>query len=175
MLKFLKLKHGGNYSRRMPATGVFNKIKTRFGKFFTFTAFKQNLAIAQGAFSMRPKLAAGILFLFCIIETMPLLPFAEYYLNYEYISEVLCINKDRPMSQCNGQCHLKDQLKKAQQREQEKKALPKTEWEKIPMISIENRLSASDGRFIVLQTNLMAYVFSLKEISLSPPTPPPQC
>jgi hypothetical protein len=32
---------------------------------------------------------------------------AYYHLNREYIAEVLCINKEKPMEACHGQCFLK--------------------------------------------------------------------
>jgi hypothetical protein len=43
----------------------------------------------------------------------PVLPVLEYVVNYEYISKVLCINKDKPKIQCNGKCHLMKELAKA--------------------------------------------------------------
>ena len=43
----------------------------------------------------------------------PFLPVLEYVVNYEYISKVLCINKDKPKMQCNGKCHLMKELAKA--------------------------------------------------------------
>ncbi|TDE29954.1 hypothetical protein E0I61_07410 [Flavobacterium ranwuense] len=43
----------------------------------------------------------------------PILPVLEYVVNYEYISKVLCINKDKPKMQCNGKCHLMKELAKA--------------------------------------------------------------
>lgn len=39
---------------------------------------------------------------------------ANYAIDYEYISEVLCINKDKPKSKCNGKCHLAKQIKKTE-------------------------------------------------------------
>lgn len=39
--------------------------------------------------------------------------YADYVIDYEYISEVLCINKDKPKSKCNGKCHLAKQLKQS--------------------------------------------------------------
>lgn len=33
-----------------------------------------------------------------------------YLVNIDYISEVLCINKDKPEMCCRGKCHLKDKL-----------------------------------------------------------------
>lgn len=33
-----------------------------------------------------------------------------YQLNIDYIIETYCINKDKPELQCNGKCHLSQQL-----------------------------------------------------------------
>ncbi len=43
----------------------------------------------------------------------PILPFIEYELNKEYISEFLCINRDKPKLQCDGKCHLAQELREA--------------------------------------------------------------
>ena len=37
----------------------------------------------------------------------------EYAAFYEYIKTELCINQDKPELQCNGKCHLKEELAKA--------------------------------------------------------------
>ncbi len=36
----------------------------------------------------------------------PLLPVIDYYMNYDYIAEELCINKNKPYMECNGRCYL---------------------------------------------------------------------
>ena len=47
----------------------------------------------------------------CLMMTLrPVFPFLEYALNYDYISENLCINRDKPESHCKGKCHLKKRL-----------------------------------------------------------------
>jgi hypothetical protein len=38
----------------------------------------------------------------------------DYAINYDYISKVLCINKDKPELKCNGKCHLMKELAKLQ-------------------------------------------------------------
>lgn len=38
---------------------------------------------------------------------------AWYEINKEYVSTVLCINKNKPELKCNGKCYLTKQLKKA--------------------------------------------------------------
>ena len=44
----------------------------------------------------------------------PIAPFVEYAINYDYISKVLCINKDKPELACNGKCQLMKKLEKQQ-------------------------------------------------------------
>jgi len=43
----------------------------------------------------------------------PILPVVDYVINYEYISKVLCENKEKPKLQCNGKCQLMKGLAKA--------------------------------------------------------------
>jgi hypothetical protein len=43
----------------------------------------------------------------------PLFPIVEYVVNYEYISKVLCVNKETPIMGCDGKCYLMSQLAKS--------------------------------------------------------------
>ena len=47
----------------------------------------------------------------------PIFPVAEYMINYDYISKVLCENKAKPQLKCNGKCHLMKELAKASESE----------------------------------------------------------
>ena len=47
----------------------------------------------------------------------PILPVLDYIVNYEYISTVLCENKDKPELKCCGKCHLKKELANASEGE----------------------------------------------------------
>ncbi len=40
----------------------------------------------------------------------PAIPIIDYIVNKDYISNNLCVDKDVPMSTCNGKCHLVKQL-----------------------------------------------------------------
>lgn len=64
----------------------------------------------------------------------PLLILVDFKIHQDFIAEVLCINRDRPELQCNGQCHLQDKLSEQQQKEQQ---LPKQVEEKIPVFFME--------------------------------------
>lgn len=45
---------------------------------------------------------------------------ANYLINFDYISKVLCINQDKPELECHGKCHLAKEIKKDSERKTEK-------------------------------------------------------
>ncbi len=53
-----------------------------------------------------------VLLVTAIMLIKPLWPIAEYIANYDYITNVLCENRDKPQLQCNGKCYLSKQLAK---------------------------------------------------------------
>ena len=55
---------------------------------------------------------SAILFLF-----RPVFPVVEYAMNYDYVVNVLCVNKAKPELKCNGKCHLMKALAKAAENE----------------------------------------------------------
>lgn len=42
----------------------------------------------------------------------PIFPVVDYVVNYDYISKVLCENKEKPELKCNGKCHLMKEISK---------------------------------------------------------------
>lgn len=60
----------------------------------------------------------------------------DFKINQDYIAKVLCINKDKPTSTCNGKCHLSKQLKK--QANEEDKQLPQNSKEKVETLFSES-------------------------------------
>ncbi|WP_146035165.1 hypothetical protein [Formosa algae] len=77
------------------------------------------------------KTASLLLAIFLMVK--PLIPLVEYAAFYDYIVNELCENKDVPELQCNGKCHLKEQLAKASDTE-------KGNNDKGGSISFENTL-----------------------------------
>lgn len=58
--------------------------------------------------------------------------FIDFKINQDFIADVLCINKEKPMLTCNGKCYLSEQLKKAEEQEEKRAATSKKErWELI--------------------------------------------
>lgn len=41
----------------------------------------------------------------------------DFAVNQDFIAKVLCINKDKPELQCNGKCHLANQIKQQEEKE----------------------------------------------------------
>ncbi|MEO9512131.1 MAG: hypothetical protein ABJN84_17950 [Flavobacteriaceae bacterium] len=76
----------------------------------------------------------------------PFWPLAEYALNYDYIVENLCENKEKPMLNCNGKCFLAKQLAKESGKEKKspfgsensKLKLPIIDWFHIQTIDYQS-------------------------------------
>ncbi|MDN3205163.1 hypothetical protein [Algoriphagus sediminis] len=56
----------------------------------------------------------------------------DFKVNQDFIAEVLCINKEKPMMNCDGKCYLSKKLKKA--KEQEEKQLPAGIQDKVEVV-----------------------------------------
>ncbi|HUH45701.1 MAG TPA: hypothetical protein VLZ54_01005 [Arenibacter sp.] len=76
-----------------------------------------------------------VLFVAILMLIKPLWPLAEYVVNYDYIVENLCENKDRPFLNCDGKCYLAKQLAKESEG-----------GDKNPF---ESRFSKTDIQFVV--------------------------
>lgn len=63
----------------------------------------------------------------------PIVPVIEYCVNYDYIKNVLCINKDNPEKDCNGKCHLQKQLSDVAKENSEKSPI-KTTTEEVSIL-----------------------------------------
>lgn len=61
----------------------------------------------------------------------------DYALNQATITARFCVNKARPMLQCNGKCHLAKQLKQADEREAK---APNALTEKLEMLPVADSL-----------------------------------
>lgn len=48
--------------------------------------------------------------LYLVAMLRPIAPLVDYVVNYDYISKVLCINKEKPELHCNGKCHVAKEL-----------------------------------------------------------------
>ena len=93
----------------------------------------------------------------------PAFPFLEYALDYEYISTVLCENKDKPELKCNGKCYLMQALAEASEKEADQKKKSTTSTiELLPFIievseiTIPVLIAEETKKTFTFSTNLIA-------------------
>ncbi len=56
----------------------------------------------------------------------------DYKINQDFIAEVLCINKEEPMSTCYGKCYLEQQFEKTEDQEEKQAPSDKKEQLEVP-------------------------------------------
>lgn len=71
--------------------------------------------------------------LYLLTLVQPILPVVEYLVNYQYIVDELCENRDKPVLTCNGKCYLGDQIQKQLPTESESQEItpPSVEFQKF--------------------------------------------
>ncbi|MCA0931248.1 hypothetical protein LCM02_02215 [Lutimonas saemankumensis] len=53
-----------------------------------------------------------LLNLYLLVLVQPAIPVLEYLINYDYIVNELCENREKPIQTCNGKCYLGDKVEK---------------------------------------------------------------
>jgi len=105
----------------------------------------------------------------------PVFPIVDYIVNYQYISTVLCVNKDKPKLNCCGKCHLKKELAKAADEtpnNSEKKNNFKFETELLffeKIATIDFKFKYYFDKFILLDNYNNLYCYSTNYYILRPP------
>lgn len=114
-----------------------------------------------------------LVILFCYSGIRPTFPFLKYLLNFEYIAEVLCINKQKEVLQCNGSCQLtKEILENEPERTSE---YPQPSFEKFPNLFLEKGLTYSTyAHHFPTQNIFYSFLVPYKNNLKKPPYPPPQ-
>jgi hypothetical protein len=90
------------------------------------------------------KVVYFCLFLYLTAIVRPIVPLVNYTINQDYISEFLCINKNKPELNCNGKCFLAKEIQK--QNETEKNKPTKASKENY-LIGILNTTNSSIKKF----------------------------
>lgn len=124
---------------------------------------------------MKKFLSLVLLSAFAASIIRPVLPILEYIVDYDYIVEVLCINKEEPELQCNGKCHLKKRLAiVAEEDIPEEKRLPEVAFEKFSTLFFET--SKKEATPIVLEKDHTYWAPSISIVNraIKPKTPPPK-
>ena len=109
--------------------------------------------------------------LYIIAMLRPIAPFVEYAVNYDYISKVLCINKDKPELNCNGKCQLMMELEQQQDDDFNSLRISMEEYP-IGFVSVLN-LDLEEKQFIKEKESFSYkknYCFSFNQEVFHPPT-----
>nr|WP_255555093.1 hypothetical protein [Flavobacterium sp. NKUCC04_CG] len=107
----------------------------------------------------------------------PVLPALEYVVFYDYIKNELCVNKDKPKMDCNGKCHLKKELAKTAESDNNKDKQHTFSLEKN--LTYYTEISWELPRYIKIKSNLKPlftydnrYHFSFATFVFRPPLYP---
>lgn len=93
----------------------------------------------------------------------PAFPFLEYAFDYEYISTVLCENKDKPELKCNGKCYLMQALAEASEKEADQKKKSTTSTiELLPFIIEVSEIAIS---VLITEETKITFTFSTNLIA----------
>ena len=99
---------------------------------------------------------------------------AYYQINKEYITRVLCENRDKPQLHCDGQCYLAKRLKAQQEKQNQQTSeriqnIPSLQLFASPLASFEFLTT----HFAVLQARIFPYHLATYQAPLSILVPPP--
>lgn len=70
----------------------------------------------------------------------PFWPVMDYMVNYDYIVNTLCENKDKPEMHCNGKCYLTKELAKASEPDGQHPNDGKISKTEIPQVLISENI-----------------------------------
>ena len=123
---------------------------------------------------MKNQLLAIFFYLIYLLALVkPVLPIVDYYVNYNYISKVLCENKNKPVMACNGKCYLQKQIAENNNLDFENNLLlPKINLKDFPTTTFQsfvytfNELLSNCNRIF---TQLHFYQYQYSTSLLKPP------
>ncbi|MCV9385779.1 hypothetical protein [Reichenbachiella ulvae] len=124
------------------------------------------------------KIAKDILIFILALNTLastlavPLI-YMDFGMRRDYIAEVLCINRDKPMLNCDGKCYLAKKLKAAQEQQDKEnesiniKSAPSFFAQLLEMISFDRSVNTSSP---IYQDRVLHFVLStfLSEVFVPP-------
>jgi len=82
------------------------------------------------------------LFAFMLIK--PAIPYLDYMVRKSYIIEKFCINKDVPEMQCNGKCHLNEQIRENESSEESTPFQPPVVQKEIHDYLVYDKLNGNE-------------------------------
>lgn len=120
---------------------------------------------------MKKVISIGLIILMSVQSFYKLGVITYFQLNRDYIAEVLCINKEKPITMCYGQCFLDKNLDLANDAPQSTVPVGKEKIDIPVFITSENIYSFQlSSPAAELNTR---YFFSSISVALAPPFHPP--
>ena len=96
-----------------------------------------------------------LLNLYLLVLIQPALPVLEYLVNYDYIVNELCENRDKPILACNGKCYLGNQVEK------------QLDIERNTPVPIPPKFD--NEKFVTLYVRLVHVIIEVEEVYLDQP------
>ncbi len=97
---------------------------------------------------------------FLLHSTSRMIVYFNYWSNQEFIAQNLCENRDEPVMECNGKCHLKKELDKDDDRKQQDQ---KQQVEVLLFVS-ENKIKSFEYQLFDFPTEKTYYTCYNKQI-----------
>ncbi|WP_282637373.1 hypothetical protein [Sphingobacterium thalpophilum] len=97
---------------------------------------------------------------------------AWFQVNRDYITQVLCENRDKPQMHCNGQCALMKKLKKLEETEKGSQSADTHKTEVVMIVSETIRLP--EPLLVILSDNPLAYGCGYKYLYMNKLFLPPK-
>lgn len=83
--------------------------------------------------------------------------YLDFGLRKEYISKVLCIKRDKPITICGGHCYLSANLKKAKEAEQKGPKSSQTQFQLISFFFSESAVIIPSDGWVGLKKSVSTY------------------
>ena len=116
-----------------------------------------------------------ILSVHCLVIFRPFSPYLEYAVNYDYITKVLCENREKPELNCHGSCHLSKEIKKAMEKEEDPMNSSTVSSVKLPLFITATQVSGNADRGLeLLEKKSIQPSTIVTQYSGKPATPPPK-
>jgi len=113
--------------------------------------------------------------MYLIAWMRPVMPFIEYKINKERIAKVLCVNKDKVEMQCNGKCHLKKQLRKANNESSEQPLPTPTSSKTLELTTLLFERTLQCLNPIQISKTIVFYIENYQTIYINSIFHPPKC
>ena len=122
---------------------------------------------------MKRVLTYFLIFSYSLISINAFVPLINYVINYSYIIDELCVERDLEVNSCNGSCQLKTQVSKNLETENESKTPKPIVIKEVetPYFSIKQNIKYSEAH-----NSKFYFSFQLTPLEnyLDQQTPPPK-